>query len=277
MQEVNFGRVSHRNCLTDFSASTIAGLSKVPLGRDPKSRARSRDYLKQYVGIVPRMAYILILFASSRCLQEISYLTSPQAMNPLPNRPLLNNSSIPLSLPNVPSFDQIPYNGRPRKVLPEGGKEFPLLNGINSLSGPSSAPAGSGPQNPLLERSNPLSVGNQPNISSVGVSAQQPYSAHGEKDKDVESDSRQITAIYRPDDAGEWKEKLRQSHEAAEQVRLAKENQTGVHAWEPRRDDDDELKDADMEIDDEESSLVGEGEDAKVWKAKRTLRKLVAQ
>lgn len=31
------------------SASTIAGLSKAPLGRDPKSRARSRDYLKQCV------------------------------------------------------------------------------------------------------------------------------------------------------------------------------------------------------------------------------------
>ena len=30
-------------------SGTIAGLSKPPLGRDPKSRARSRDYLKQYV------------------------------------------------------------------------------------------------------------------------------------------------------------------------------------------------------------------------------------
>ncbi|CED82186.1 Cell-cycle nuclear protein, contains WD-40 repeats [Phaffia rhodozyma] len=38
-------------------------------GRDPKSRQRSRDYLKQ-------------------CLQEISYLTSPNALNPLPNRPV---------------------------------------------------------------------------------------------------------------------------------------------------------------------------------------------
>jgi striatin 1/3/4 len=199
-------------------------------------------------------------------------------MNPLPNRPLLNNSSIPLSLPNVPSFDQIPYNGRPRKVLAEGGKEFPLLNGINSLSGPSSAPAGSGPQNQLLERNNPLASGNQSN--SAGVSTQQPYSAlpaHGEKDKDTEPDSRQITDIYRPDDAGEWKEKPRQSHEATEQARLTKENQTGVLGWE-RRDDDDELKDTDMEIDEEEdSSIFGEGEDAKVWKPKRTLRKLVVQ
>ncbi|KAJ3574558.1 hypothetical protein NP233_g1691 [Leucocoprinus birnbaumii] len=218
-------------------ASTITGLGKAPLGRDPKSRARSRDYLKQ-------------------CLQEISYLTSPQAMNPLPNRPLLNNSSIPLSLPNVPSFDQIPYNGRPRKVLPEGGKEFPLLNGINSLPGPSSAPAASQPQNPL-ER-NSLGQGNQQTLGSAVSSSQQSpsgFPSQGDKEKEAESDSRQITAIYRPDDAGEWKEKLRQSHEAAEQARLAKENQIGVNAWEPRRDDDDDLKDAEMDLEEEESSV----------------------
>lgn len=39
-------------------------------GRDPKSRQRSRDYLKQ-------------------CLQEVSYLTSPGALNPLPSRPIV--------------------------------------------------------------------------------------------------------------------------------------------------------------------------------------------
>jgi hypothetical protein len=41
--------VAPRNRLTKVSASTIAGLGKAPLGRDPKSRARSRDYLKQCV------------------------------------------------------------------------------------------------------------------------------------------------------------------------------------------------------------------------------------
>ena len=66
------------------------GLGRPPVGRDPKSRARSREYLKQ-------------------CLQEITYLTSPQAVNPLPNRPLLNvagSSSAPnlVSIPNLPTF-----------------------------------------------------------------------------------------------------------------------------------------------------------------------------
>ncbi|EKM82837.1 hypothetical protein AGABI1DRAFT_111399 [Agaricus bisporus var. burnettii JB137-S8] len=232
-----------------------AGLSKAPLGRDPKSRARSRDYLKQ-------------------CLQEISYLTSPQAMNPLPNRPLLNNS-IPLSLPNVPSFEQLPYNGRPRKVLPEGGKEFPLLNGINSASGSSPTPPTSGPQIPLPERNNPSASGNQslgPAAPSTSIQRASPPNATGDKEGDSDTDSRLITAIYRPDEDGEWKEKLRQSREQSEQARLAKENQTGVHAWELRRDDDDEFKDSEADIEEDESSVVGEGDDAKVWRAKRTLR-----
>lgn len=213
-----------------------------------------------------------------RCLQEISYLTSPQAMNPLPNRPLLN-SSIPLSLPNVPSFDQLPYNGRPRKVLPEGGKEFPLLNGVNSMSSSSPTPATSGSQIPLLERNNSLASGNQPlGPTAPSGSTQRASSpnAAGDKERESETDSRHVTTIYRPDDDGEWKEKLKQSREHSEQAQLAKENQTGVHAWELRRDDDDnDFKDSEADIEEEESSIIAEGDDAKVWKAKRTLRKSV--
>jgi len=37
--------------LTILSGSSITNLGKAPLGRDPKSRARSRDYLKQYVAV----------------------------------------------------------------------------------------------------------------------------------------------------------------------------------------------------------------------------------
>lgn len=74
------------------------GLGRPPLGRDPKSRARSRDYLKQ-------------------CLQEITYLTSPQAVNPLPNRPLAVGGiggsasvpNLPVSIPNLPTFSVNDY------------------------------------------------------------------------------------------------------------------------------------------------------------------------
>ncbi|KDR81374.1 hypothetical protein GALMADRAFT_239242 [Galerina marginata CBS 339.88] len=245
-------------------SGAVAGLGKPPLGRDPKSRARSRDYLKQ-------------------CLQEISYLTSPQAMNPLPNRPLMNNPSAPLSLPNVPSFDQIAYNGRPRKVLPEAGKEFPLLNGMNTISGPPSSGVPNGPQLSILERNthpHPGMLQQQPPLSQLTPpnpgQPQDPNTPHPQSDKDRETEfeNRQLTAIFRPDEAGEWKEKLRLSHEA-EKARLDREFQQGTAAepgsWD-RREEDEDVKEEENEVEDEEGSLVGDGEGTKLWKAKRTLR-----
>ncbi|KAH9951500.1 WD40 repeat-like protein [Amylocystis lapponica] len=261
------------------SAGLIGTLGKPPPGRDPKSRARSRDYLKQ-------------------CLQEVSYLTSPQAMNPLPNRPLLNNSTLPLQLPNVAPFEQMGFNGRPRKIMPEVGKDFPVLNGIGMMNGPSSAPAVTGPQVNPLERGNlpgpgllvsqqhpqgpsgPLAqqlqqqqqqqLGQQP--QSVPSSGQQ---TDGEK-KEGDGEPQQLTAIFRPDD--DWKEKLRISHDTAEQARLDRSAQAGMlvsgaASWERRtHEEEEEVKEEEAEIEDEESSVIGESEGGKVWKAKRTLR-----
>lgn len=198
-------------------------------------------------------------------------------MNPLPNRPLLNNASLPLALPNVPSFEQMAYNGRPRKVMPEPGKEFPLLNGVNMMSGPSSAPAASGNQLPPLERSNPLGSGGimqsqqiQQMQQQQGMGQNQQMQLHSQQmDKEKEGDEpRQLTAIFRPDDAGEWRERLRQSHEA-EQAR-----QAGAASWDRREQEDG--KDEEGEVEDEDASVVGDGEGSKVWKPKRTLRKSVA-
>ncbi|KAF9475668.1 WD40 repeat-like protein [Pholiota conissans] len=240
-------------------ASGPAALGKPPLGRDPKSRARSRDYLKQ-------------------CLQEISYLTSPQAMNPLPNRPLMNTSSVSLSLPNVPSLDQISYSGRPRKVLPEGGKEFPL-NGMNAISGPlpTSTPNG-GTQVSLLDRNSQPTIGNgsQPSFSQLAPqttsqSTQEPsLNAQNEKSGEADNEARQRTAIFRPDEAGEWKEKFRQSAEKAKLVRELSQS-TDSRPWD-RHSEDDESKEEEGEVDDEESTLIGESEGTKLWRAKRTLR-----
>ncbi|PPQ78167.1 hypothetical protein CVT25_015500 [Psilocybe cyanescens] len=266
---------SATNWMNTAAGGAASGLGKPPLGRDPKSRARSRDYLKQ-------------------CLQEISYLTSPQAMNPLPNRPLLNTPSVPLSLPNIPSFDQMAYNGRPRKVLPEAGKEFPLLNGMGTISGPPpSAPPNGTPQLSILERGNHLnpvmlqqqqqqqqpSSQPQPTLQTPGQSQDSSNSSTSQADKDREGEpeNRQLTAIFRPDDAGEWKEKLRLSHEAAEEkLRQSRELQqtTGAEAgsWDRQREEDEEVKEEEGDVEDEESSLVGDGESTKLWKAKRTLR-----
>ncbi|KAF9557683.1 striatin-3 [Agrocybe pediades] len=254
------------NWSTLAGSGTIAGIGKPPLGRDPKSRARSRDYLKQ-------------------CLQEISYLTSPQAMNPLPNRPLLNNPSAPLALPNVPSFDQMAYNGRPRKVLPEATKEFPLLNGMNPPSG-AAATGTPNTQLSILDRNahlTPSVLQQQPPLAppasqvSHGQDPSSTFNAPSEKSREAETENRQLTAIFRPDEAGEWKEKLRLSHEAAEKLRASRELQPpssseGV-SWDVQHDDDEEMKpQEDGEVEDDEGTLVGDGEGTKLWKAKRTLR-----
>jgi striatin 1/3/4 len=80
--------------------------------------------------------------------------------------------------------------------------------------------------------------------------------------------SEPTTAIFRPDDAGEWKEQLRLSHEASERARLAGQAAAGAAAW--ARDDEDGKEEEDAE----EEENVGENEEeTKVWKTRRTLRK----
>ncbi|KAF9228778.1 WD40 repeat-like protein [Gyrodon lividus] len=304
---------------TVASAPSVGALGKPPPGRDPKSRARSRDYLKQ-------------------CLQEISYLTSPQAMNPLPNRPLISNTNPSMGLggsvmnpgsagsvglgggmgggmgvtqaqgigqgQGLTPFEAI-YNGRPRKQLPDAagpgmggvgssvpGKEFPMLGGgagvagIGLMTGPPGAPATSGP----LERGNPPAVAGlyQQQQAQAPTQAQenqqrgppqpQPLAQPQTQPQQDQQDSvaqapvlrtgeaevlKQLTAVFRPDDAGEWREKLRSSYEQQ------------VQQWRSEGEDE-ETEDVGEEEDEGEGVGVGvdegEGEGAKLWKPKRTLR-----
>lgn len=186
-------------------------------------------------------------------------------MNPLPNRPLLNNASVP-PLPNP--VEQMSFNGRPRKVLLEANKEYPSVNGIAPIAGPSSAPATTGPQLPLLER-NAVGLLQQPLQAQLAPGPSLPQSGStGTGDKGEDLETRQLTAIFRPDE--EWKERLR------EQAKQSRDIQpTGVGAWDRRRDDDDDVRDEEPEIEEDETTMVGDGETSKTWKAKRTLRKLV--
>ena len=202
-------------------------------------------------------------------------------MNPLPNRALLANSSLPLQLPNVPQFDQMAYNGRPRKAMPEAGKEFNMMNGMGMMSGPSTAPA--------APQSNPL---DSPGLTGPGVLNQQsgqPSAGLGQQGQQQppqgsqpafpgETKDRDEPDQPLSDDGGDWKERFRLSQEGSEQARHQLSSSiSGAGAWERRaREDDDEGKDEDADVDDEDSSVMGEGEGTKVWKAKRTLRKLVS-
>jgi striatin 1/3/4 len=111
---------------------------------------------------------------------------------------------------------------------------------------------------------NPALMQQQQNV----VPSQSPQSSSNAAGGERDEEPRQLTAIFRPDDAGEWKEKLRLSHEA-EQARLARESQ---QAWDRQEE---EGKEEDGEVDDDESSVVSDGEGNKVWRPKRTLRKCV--
>ncbi len=259
------------------NTATVGSMGKPPPGRDPKSRARSRDFLKQYVPSLflsddcgARIRY--------RCLQEVSYLTSPQAMNPLPNRPLLANANLPLQLPNVPPFEQTAFNGRPRKVMPDVGKEYSMLNGMSLMSGPSTAPA--------APQTNPL---DRPNLAGPGVLGQQggqPQPGPGQQMQQQQPQQQQAQQFpgegkdrEEPEqplsDDGDWKERFRLSQEGSEQARHQLNNTiTGAGAWERRaREEDEDGKDEDGEVDDDDAIALSDGESTKVWKAKRTLRK----
>jgi striatin 1/3/4 len=201
-------------------------------------------------------------------------------MNPLPNRPLVQNSTLPLSLPNLPSFEQMPYNGRPRKVMPEvSGKDFAGLGGL--MSGPPSAPASTGGQGgPLLERSNQsntmaMALGQTQSSntsSSVGPAQGQntiPTISTEQTGQASDNDGIPPTAIFRPDDAGEWRERLRLANEASEKARLGAQGPAGGAAW-SREDEEGKF-----DIDDEEDEVSEGGTEQKMWKTRRTLRKSV--
>lgn len=177
-----------------------------------------------------------------------------------------------------------------------------MPNGMSLLSGPSVASTTSASQGNPLDRSilgpglvqsqqhqqqgppGPLSqalefdrhqlmhqLGQQPLL-------QPPHQSDVKDKEEGEGQPQQLTAIFRPDDAGEWKEKLRLSNEASEQARSGQSGVSisGAASWERQaQEEGEESKEEDAEVEDDESNVIGEGEGAKVWKTKRTLRKSV--
>jgi len=164
--------------------------------------------------------------------------------------------------------------------MPDVGKDFPL-NNMNVISNSASAagPSSTPPQVSSLDRgpgivSLPSQQSQLPQYQSPQPPSSQPtalqsgQTSDADKEKDesiLESQSR--TAIYRPDDKGEWREKVGLSF-AGPSGALADS------AWDRRpRDDDEDVKEDDTEVEEEESNVLGESEGTKVWRTKRTLRK----
>lgn len=210
--------------------------------RDPKSRARSREYLKQYVYFTSQD--IMTTQADQhRCLQEITYLTSPGALNPIPNRPLLTDldNASPKSGPIEPEPER-PTKSLPSRSLPSAfaqkpteevrNDEHPMSNGIEEKPQPteSSVPPSIKPPSPIT--ADPT----KSHLSNLETSAKPPSSplvrTKGlplDDDADAITDQQSegvpenqtnqlLTAIYRPESKAAWREELRAANEKAIKV-----------------------------------------------------------
>jgi striatin 1/3/4 len=245
------------NGVSPAGSTNAALLGKPQPGRDPKSRARSREYLKQ-------------------CLLEVSYLTSPQAMNPLPNRPIVGtgNTGLPAppSLPNLPTFgDPVAFNGRPRKLVPEVGKDFPNLNGVTAVPNPGiQSLQAEKDKDPFhdKERGIPDQRTSEPVEAPVSTSSANTLAAAAEVSQPISqqdqssTEENQLTAIFRPDSAGSWRIRLRNANEAAKSAKGKDDELMQLSA--PTTNEDDE---------EDSESVVSEGSTGnKIWRTKRTLR-----
>ncbi|WVQ82443.1 hypothetical protein IAT38_004571 [Cryptococcus sp. DSM 104549] len=246
--------------------------------RDPKSRARSREYLKQ-------------------CLQEISYLTSPGALNPLPPHAPVDPPTFPQP-ENGHDLNQPPvgFLERPHKVLqeqsipsnfphpreeshaPKDGSGPELLNGVRSEPTESSAPVPA-----PLPTSAPMEKQiSPPQIPQVAALQEGLASTSGEppsspapntvrlpeeptQEGKLEDQGKQLlTAVYRPDSKTAWREELRAANEKAGKAR---EDRSRVAS---EVGDDDQLASLSLMADDEEVKPE-DGAD-KVWTSRKNLK-----
>lgn len=176
--------------------------------------------------------------------------------------------------------------------MPEVGKDFPILNGMSNLiSAPPSGPASNASQGSPLDRAGILgSTVLQSQQQQGGTGPQQQGSESSQSSSQIQVESKEtestmpsnpLTAIFRPDEGGEWKEKLRQAHEASELARAgqpAGSAVSGAASWERRSgDEEEEVKsDEEPDVEDEDATDIGDSDSGKIWKVKRTLRKSVS-
>lgn len=181
-----------------------------------------------------------------RCLQEVTYLTSPGALNPLPNRALLTDldQSSPRSGP-VESEPERPTKSLPSRAIPslfERSKQedAPASTSSDLPNGVKEEPLGSSPAGTSAQPTNkipsPTSDAPKSHLSNVDVSTKPPSSPlvrtkglPGLPDNDTtqsdtahqEHTDQLLTAIYRPESKAAWREELRAANEKALRVSLA--------------------------------------------------------
>ncbi|WWC93966.1 hypothetical protein V866_000804 [Kwoniella sp. B9012] len=268
-----------RQSTTDSNSSSSAWKNIGSAPRDPKSRARSREYLKQ-------------------CLQEISYLTSPGALNPLPPRPPVD-PSYPLPDPTNPENPVDPLD-RPRKSLPEQNipsmfassttaateqtqpnennndnrhheQSLSLPNG-ESKEGPpvqsgdmSLDPTAKPPSSPA-----PRTVNLPPPSDTQTEHQPQPKSQIDTQLPSEQGDNQILTAIYRPDSKAAWREELRNANEMAEKAKEDRKPPTSSSS------DEDQLSSLTLNVEEDDSKPTDDssinGPEDKVWTTRRSLK-----
>ncbi|KAK8864188.1 hypothetical protein IAR55_001434 [Kwoniella newhampshirensis] len=250
--------------------------------RDPKSRARSREYLKQ-------------------CLQEITYLTSPGALNPLPSRPPIDPPYPPidLNLSDPQASTSAEPQDRPRKSVPEQviPSMFPhprsddtkdiasdqgLPNGVvkteqmlasssTLVAEPKASSPPSAPPAMLKPESYAMAVettARPPSSPAPRVLGLPETNESGEVANGIDDPSKQIlTAIYRPDSKTAWREELRAANEMAEKAKDNRGTKSSDQSYE------DQLASLTLPSSAEEEE-VGKTDEAidKVWTSRRSLK-----
>ncbi len=177
---------------------------------------------------------VLNSIASLRCLQEISYLTSPAALNPLPTR-LPLTLSIPSALDgeasNIhPTLDVEP---RPKKVLTDVAPSGPFaLASQVQTAGTGVDQGGEQQQPPQSQQSQGGMVNGSTSAAATGSNQAQDHQAPtssqpqqiaksssvGVGEGGQDDNERILTAIYKPESREAWKEALKAANDKAEQV-----------------------------------------------------------
>ncbi|GMK57236.1 hypothetical protein CspeluHIS016_0400700 [Cutaneotrichosporon spelunceum] len=270
---------AHRPVPDTSAWKNLAGLP-----RDPKARARSREYLKQ-------------------CLQEISYLTSPGALNPLPARaPVSINESngeaevlerprktlseqpIPSVTVNEPETKDEPAavlsttTAAPREhvVASQASSEAAgaataatvqeaVASTVDSDQNPPSLPNGSAERNEPQE-SSATAANDAPPSSPAPCPVALPDSEQESggsppRLSTIEPPRQQLTAIYKPESKAAWREELRAANEAASKV-----------PWPPGKTSDEEQLAGLSLIDEDIKAEEADADGDRVWTTRRALK-----
>ncbi|ORX36899.1 WD40-repeat-containing domain protein [Kockovaella imperatae] len=241
------------------------------VSRDPKARARSREYLKQ-------------------CLQEITYLTSPGALNPLPPRPPINidaQSSNRSSEPEQAALNHSEQFRPPTKTLPDDGQVIDLFpkeepqttSSLEPVTAPQ-APNGEASASEVKADSDPVDAQPTKTVESRAMApnatARPPHSpspkpvalpdANGPSaSSELNGEEHQLlTAIYRPESKTAWREELQAANDKAEQARLGRSPS--------EQSDEEQLANLTLNIEDEDAKPEPSNAPGRFWAGKKYLR-----